>query len=212
MNSVREISIGKVATLINGYAFKPAHRGSSGLKIIRIQNLTNPNATYNLTELEVPEKYFVKSGDILIAWSATIDVFEWEGGPALLNQHIFKVEFNDDIIFKKYFVFALKKTIRELISRAHGSTMKHIVKSDFENHKIPFPNYSDQIKIATLLQKVEILIAKRKDSIALLDELVKSTFLEMFGDPFFNPKNWNLDKLENLIQMGLPLIASILQV
>ena len=201
MNSVREISIGKVATLINGYAFKPAHRGSSGLKIIRIQNLTNPNATYNLTELEVPEKYFVKSGDILIAWSATIDVFEWEGGPALLNQHIFKVEFNDDIIFKKYFVFALKKTIRELISRAHGSTMKHIVKSDFENHKIPFPNYSDQIKIATLLQKVEILIAKRKDSIALLDELVKSTFLEMFGDPFFNPKNWNLDKLENLIQI-----------
>jgi len=58
--------------------------------------------------------------------------------------------------------------------------------------KIVLPeDKDDQIKIANLLTKVERLISKREESITLLDELLKSTFLDMFGDPILNPKGWD---------------------
>lgn len=174
--------LGNIATFINGAAFKPEDWNNKGLKIIRIQNLTNPNKPYNKTLRKVDDKYIVKKGDVLVSWSATIDVFIWEeDDDALLNQHIFKVVFDFSKVEKRYFIFALKQTIDELTKFAHGSTMKHVIKRDFDNHKILLPSLQDQIRIANILSKAENLINQRKESIALLDELLKSTFLEMFG-------------------------------
>lgn len=68
--------------------------------------------------------------------------------------------------------------------------------------KIPLPeNINDQIKIARLLNHVEKLILQRKESIALLDELVKSTFFEMFGDVLTNSKNLPLIDFEKLVRL-----------
>lgn len=67
-----------------------------------------------------------------------------------------------------------------------------------ENFVVPFPEkLSDQLHIANLLSKAENLISQRKQSIALLDEFLKSTFLDMFGDPNKNSKEWRIDKLKN---------------
>ena len=57
---------------------------------------------------------------------------------------------------------------------------------------------NEQIKIANLLTQVESLIGKREESIELLDELLKSTFLDMFGDPVLNPKGWEKVPLSQL--------------
>lgn len=170
-----------VAIFINGFAFKPDDWGASGLPIIRIQNLTESSKPFNYTERKVPEKYLVRNGDVLVSWSATIDVFEWSQGDALLNQHIFKVDFDHSVVDKQFFKTALKKTISDLSKFAHGSTMKHVVKKDFDNHEIPLPPLDDQIRIAHLLGKVEGLIAQRKQQLQQLDDLLKSVFLEMFG-------------------------------
>ena len=194
----KRIKISKVANFINGYAFKPSDWEVSGLKIIRIQNLSNSSKPYNYTTKNVPSKYIIKKGDILVSWSATIDVFEWADKDAYLNQHIFKVEYDKDLVNKAYLRLALKRTINELSKYAHGSTMKHVVKNDFESHIIPLPSSDDQIRIATILSRSEALIAKRKESIRLLDELLKSTFLEMFGDPINMLSKIN-DKLEKHI-------------
>ena len=69
------VKLGDVASYINGYSFKPSDWHGNGLPIIRIQNLTNPNAEYNYTNLKLDEKYLINKGDILISWSATLDVF-----------------------------------------------------------------------------------------------------------------------------------------
>lgn len=191
--------IGKVASFINGFPFKPEDWATSGLPIIRIQNLTDPSKPFNLTTREVDDRYLVNKGDVLVSWSATIDVFEWAGDAALLNQHIFKVDFDADKIDKQYFKVALKKTIADLSKFAHGSTMKHVVKKDFENHQIPFPPLDDQIRIAHLLGKVEGLIAQRKHQLQQLDELLKSVFLEMFGDPVRNEKGWEKTQFSELL-------------
>jgi type I restriction enzyme S subunit len=140
------------------------------------------------------------NGYILVAWSASIGVFEWDGEEALLNQHIFKIEFDHEKIERSFFKIALKKSIEDLVRFSHGSTMKHIVKKDFENHRIILPPIDDQARIATLLSKVESLIARRKKSIADLDELLKSTFLEMFGDPVRNDMRWAKEKFGNMLE------------
>ena len=178
---INQVAIGKIANFINGYGFKPTDWNEKGYKIIRIQNLTNKSKPYNYTDKKVSEKYIVKKGDILVSWSATIDIFEWDDEDAYLNQHIFKVEFDDTLITKSYFKLALKKTIDDLSKLAHGSTMKHVTKKKFDKHKIPLPpSLDDQKKIANLLTQVETLISKREESIELLDELLRSSFLDMF--------------------------------
>ena len=196
-----EVRIADIANFINGFAFKPDDWGNIGLPIIRIQNLNDPEKAFNRTVRNVSKKYRVKKGDILVSWSATIAVFEWDNEDALLNQHIFKVEFDSSRVVKQYFKLALKKTIHDLIKFAHGSTMKHVVKKDFEKHKIPLPPLYDQIRIATLLSRVEGLIATRKDNLRLLDEFLKSTFLEMFGDPVRNEKGWQTKSLGNIARV-----------
>lgn len=67
---------------------------------------------------------------------------------------------------------------------------RSLTKADFLKLEIPFPPLDDQIRIAHLLGKVEGLIAQRKQHLQQLDDLLKSVFLEMFGDPVRNEKGW----------------------
>ena len=65
---------------------------------------------------------------------------------------------------------------------------------------IPLPeSFGDQIRIATVLTRAEKLIDKRKESIKMLDELLKSTFVEMFGDPVRNEKGWTRVQLSEIL-------------
>ena len=88
------VKLGDVATYINGYAFKPADYSLNGKQIIRIQDLTGNAYQTNNFAGELDDKYLVSSGDVLISWSASLGVFEWNKEEAWLNQHIFKVVFN----------------------------------------------------------------------------------------------------------------------
>ena len=76
--------LGDVASYINGFAFKPEQWTDSGVPIIRIQNLNNPDAPYNYFDGEVPEKVKVSRGDLLISWSASLGTYIWEGGNAYI--------------------------------------------------------------------------------------------------------------------------------
>ena len=67
--------------------------------------------------------------------------------------------------------------------------------------KIPEIDYDDQIRIAHVLSKVEALIAQRKESLQQLDELLKSVFLDMFGDPVRNEKGWDIDRIGKHISL-----------
>ena len=194
------IELDDVARFINGYAFKPSDWVSDGLKIIRIQNLTNSEKTYNRTQKQVPEKYRITKGDILVSWSATLDVFEWQDDEdALLNQHIFKVEPKFNVIDKKYFKYVLRHSIEKMAQFTHGSTMKHIVREDFLRHNIPLPPLEDQRHIVEILDQSATLRQKRKQAIGLLDDYLKSIFVEMFGDPVKNPKGWKRIHLSEIL-------------
>lgn len=83
-------------------------------------------------------------------------------------------------------------------SRMQGAVARRrsLTKTDFLNLEIPFPPIDEQIRIAHLLGKVEALIAQRKQHLQQLDDLLKSVFLEMFGDPVRNEKGWDIQACE----------------
>lgn len=195
--------LGDIATYINGYPFKPDDRGTSGLPIIRIQDLTGNAYDLGFYDGDYPERIEINDGDVLISWSASLGVYIWNRGKALLNQHIFKVVFDKCDINKQYFVYAVQHKLREMESKAHGATMKHIVKSDFDNTTIPFPALKEQEKIADILDLTNQLVLSHQQQLEKLDELIKARFVELFGNPVINNKGWNVSDLGQLtIKIG----------
>lgn len=150
------VTIGETGEYINGFAFKPGHRESSGLPIVRIQNLTDESKPLNTTNLEVHPDYKIDSGDMLMSWSATLDVFVWKRGPALVNQHIFKVVPDERVMSKELLFFWLKQAIQELqkTDHLHGSTMMHINRGPFMAHQVPLPPYAEQTRIVARLEEL----------------------------------------------------------
>ena len=191
------IKLGDVATYINGYAFKPEDRGEEGLQIIRIQDLTGNSYDLGFYNGKYPKKIEINDGDVLISWSASLGVYVWNGGKALLNQHIFKVKFDKVDIDKSYFVYAVRYKLNDMGKKTHGATMKHIVKRDFDATEIPYPPLKKQIEIAINLDKVLMVIKERKRELKLLDELIKARFVEMFGDPRSNPFGFEKKRLKD---------------
>lgn len=190
--------LGDIATYINGYAFKPTDWSQNGKAIIRIQNLNNDNAEFNYFSGDINEKYIVKKGDILISWSASIGVYEWNKEDSLLNQHIFKVDFNKEEINKIYFKHMVSIALNKATQFMHGSTMKHITKKYFDDIKIPVPSLEIQKNIADILDKAKDLTSKRKEQLRELDLLVKSKFIEMFGDLEHNINKFNKAKMKDI--------------
>lgn len=149
----RIAKLGEIATYINGRAFKPSEWERTGLPIIRIQNLNNSASTFNYTSQTFEAKYKVVNGDLLFAWSASLDAFIWNRGEAWLNQHIFNVlpKKGTD---KKYLYFFLRKIVKELYSQTHGSGMVHITKGKFEATEIFLPSLSEQHRIVAKIEEL----------------------------------------------------------
>lgn len=186
MVSVEYKKLGDIATYINGYAFKPEQRGSEGLPIIRIQDLTGNAYDLGYYNGDYPKKVELNDGDVLISWSASLGVYLWNHGKALLNQHIFKVVFDKVEIDKFYFMYAVEYNLDKMSLKTHGATMKHITKKDFDNVVIPYPDLDYQKEVAYRLTSLKGIIEKYQKQLDLLDELVKARFVEMFGDPVIN--------------------------
>lgn len=197
-------ALGDTARFINGAAFKPTDWTQEGLPIIRIQNLTGTGEEFNYTNRKVKPELIVEPGDLLVSWSATLDVYRWQGPRGLLNQHIFKVLPNSNVD-PDYLYFALKNALAELSSKTHGSTMKHVVRGDFESTQIRLPDLTNQRRIVDLLSRAYGIVRLRREAQQKVAELIPALFLDMFGDPVANPKAWPIVSLSDVadVQGGL---------
>src|SRR5881275_1897176 len=129
-------TIGQTLTLINGLAFKPSEWKAHGTPIVRIQNLNDDDSSYNYCDDPISDKYHIRAGDILFAWSGTTGTSFgariWTGPNAVLNQHIFKVVPDKTKLTPYYSFLVLQNVQKEIERRAHGfkSSFVHVKKSD----------------------------------------------------------------------------------
>ena len=205
------VCLGDVADFINGVAFKPEDWGTEGKPIIRIQNLNDPSKEYNYTEREVKDTNIARKGDLLVSWSASLGVYEWNGQDACINQHIFKVVPNNEKIDKTYLKRALELSIVEMESQVHGATMKHITRGKFLANQIPLPPLAEQRRIASILDQADELRQKRQQAIEKLDQLLQATFIDMFGDFQINPMNWQTKPLSEVVNNTTIVTYGIVQ-
>ncbi|MEL6561085.1 MAG: restriction endonuclease subunit S, partial [Bacteroidota bacterium] len=216
----KEYILDEVFTRIkNGVSIKQI-KGGAGIPITRIETIANryvDDTKFGYADIE-DDKYsdsYLKNGDILLSHINSLKHIGktalFEGFPydvihgmnlvglrpdekKVIPQYAFQF-FQTDHFYKQILKF-VKKSVNQV--SVPVSAIKKI--------KIPLPSLDDQKRIAYLLTRCEELIGKRKESITLLDDYVKSVFLEMFGDPVINTKNYKKTELQNVANVisGFP--------
>jgi len=160
-----------LVTLTNGRAFKPTEWKQTGLPIIRIQNLNDRDAPFNYCPDEFPEKFRVRNGDLLFAWSGTpgtsFGAHIWRGNDAWLNQHIFKVGFDREYLHERFLRFSINQNLDNYVRQAHGGAgLAHITKGMFEESQLLIAPFNEQRRIVA---KIEELFSDLDAGVAALD-------------------------------------------
>ena len=148
--------------------------------------------------------------DILISVRAPIGALNIANCECCIGRGLAALTVNEDICAQEYLWHALSGKVDELNSKGTGSTFKAINKKTLSETEIPLPPIDEQRKIAAILDKVSDLIAKRQQQLDKLDEMVKARFVEMFGDPQNNEKNWKMRTFKEIctVRQGLQIPIS----
>lgn len=128
----------------------------------------------------------------------------WQGEiePCIHQNHVFRVRLDLHAVVPEYFVRLLASDHgkRYFLRAAKQTTgIASINKTQLSAFPVPLPPLPEQRRIADILDKADAIRRKRKEAIALTEELLRSAFLEMFGDPVTNPKGWPLKPLGEVI-------------
>ena len=185
--------LGDVCEILNGYAFKSENYIDKGIRIIRISNVQkgyiedNTPVFYSFDDINVT-KYQLLEGDLLISLTGNVGrvgYLDKKFLPAALNQRVACIRIKDSAVLDKSFLFNLLNSDsfeQKCILSSKGVAQKNMSAEWLKDYKIPLPPLDEQRKIAAVLDKVSDLIAKRRQQLDKLDEMVKSRFVEMFGD------------------------------
>lgn len=205
---MEKVKLGDVCKVQGGYAFKSKEFQKDSIPIIRIGNIQDNeveidyNVCFTKEFLNKHPEFEIKYGDILIAMSgATVGkIGKYQNDTkALLNQRVGNFIVTEKLE-KRYLYFLLQSPLFEkfILNNAFGCAQPNISSKQIEGFE--FYNYDnvEQIEIANQLDKVQEIIDFRKKQIQELDELIKSQFVEMFGDPIQNDKNWDTDIINNV--------------
>ena len=136
---------------------------------------------------------------VLVAGNGDLNVKYYSGKFDAYQRTYIIESSNKENLLVRYLYYFLDKYVETLREQSIGGVIKYIKLENLIEARIPLPPLDEQRKIAAVLDKVSGLIAKRRQQLDKLDELVKSRFIELFGDPTTNPRAW---KTKPLLDMG----------
>lgn len=155
-----------------------------------------------ITELALKESSakLVPKGALLIAmYGATIGRIAELGVEGTTNQAICHIVPDEKIADKRYLYYGLRFRVPELIALGAGGAQPNINQQIIRDTQIPLPPLPEQKRIAAILDKADSIRRKRQEAVRLTEDLLRSVFLEMFGDPVTNSKGWNKSKLSEVV-------------
>ncbi len=131
-----------------------------------------------------------EDGDILISVRAPIGAMNMAVERCCIGRGLAALTPISNKCSKQFLYYALQSKVDSLIAQGTGSTFKAISKKVLEATCIPAYSTIEQEQIAETIGRVDNTIAARRNQLVLLDQLVKSRFIELFGDPVINPKGF----------------------
>lgn len=105
-------------------------------------------------------------------------------------------DLDESAVDLKFLYYTLQR--RGLSDSITGSAQPQITRQSLEGVTIPLPPLSEQKRIAGILDQADGLRRKRQQALALTDQFLRSTFLDLFGDPVTNPKRWPMVRLDDV--------------
>lgn len=119
---------------------------------------------------------------------------------------------NEDELIPEYLTYFLHsdKGLHQISSNTSGSVRDSLKFTALQNIEINTYSLEEQKEIIVKFQKFERLIEKQKALLKKLDDLVKSQFIEMFGDPVINEKGWTVVRLSEVAEMKIGPFGSLL--
>ena len=192
----------------------------TGIPVLRTTNFTNEGivdfnnvVTRTITKKNIADK-FLRKGDIIIEKSGGSDkypvgrviFFEGAENKYLFNNFtgLLRVK-NHENWFPKYVFYSLFANYKKggTLPFENKTTGLHNLKTDnyVESFDVADASFTDQQHIVAVLDKISAIIASRKRQLEQLDLLVKSRFVEMFGEPIANPMGWEIKKLKDTTEI-----------
>lgn len=184
-----------------------------GYPLVTSKNIVDGNldlSVINHITLEdynkINERSKVDSGDIIMPMIGTI------GNPYLVGEftefaikNVALIKFNNEQINNKYIYYFLNsnKFKKYIAETNRGGTQKFLSLKDIRNMEVNIASLDKQLEIVEILDKISGLIYDRKQQVLKLDELVKSRFIELFGDPMDNPMGWDRVNISAIVG-GIP--------
>ena len=154
------VILGSVASFLNGRAYKKSELLDDNklTPVLRVGNLFT-NSKWYYSDLKLDSNKYIDKGDLIYAWSASFGPRIWQGGHVIYHYHIWKVNFNKSLVDKKFLEYFLSDERNVLgETKVHGSTMKHITKTNMEHLPFPLPPLTEQKRIVTKLEKLMPLV------------------------------------------------------
>ncbi|MCA2812419.1 MAG: restriction endonuclease subunit S [Microcystis sp. M090S1] len=178
----------------------------SGVPFIRANNLVNKSISDEEMYFISPQKHgllkkgHLKTNDVLISTRGDLGkvaLVPKRYNDSNINAQLVLLRPNPHKIDPLYLLYCFEgDRVKGQISQLQtGTALKQLPVGNLKRIKIPLPPLEEQRRIAAILDKADGVRRKRKEAIRLTEELLKSTFLEMFGDPVTNPKGWEIAKL-----------------
>ena len=168
--------LGNITTFINGRAYRQAELLKQGkYPVLRVGNF-NTNSYWYFSDLELDQKYYAESGDLLYTWSTAFSPYIWNGKKVIYHYHIWKIELSSELdkLFTLYF---LKADEIQLTNNTNGSTMIHVTKGEMENKIIVYPSLDEQIQIGKFFKQLDETLVLQQQQLQTLKNL-KKVFLE----------------------------------
>lgn len=207
------VKLGEVATIVNGYAFSRSKYENEGIPIVRISDIDEEINLENCIHypedsLEKFEDYTIKKGSLLIALSGAttgkMGVFVSDK-VAYLNQRICSIFSNNKNLLQEYLILYLKNLKKLILKNSYGGAQPNISSKWLEKIDIKIPSLKKQEQIIKHLKSVKKIIELKKIQLLEIENLKKSQFFEMFGNPIKNEKGWekvSMDEISRLIIRG----------
>ncbi len=144
----------------------------------------------------------IEKGSILYTIFATLGEVCINNIDVTTNQAIAGITLKDDKVYIDYLYYFLKSLKNYVNAIGRGVAQNNINLTLLRGFDVPVPDKNRQLIIAQSLSNIEKMINNKKQQLSEYDQLIKSRFVEMFGDPILNQKGWKTEKLQNVCQVN----------